>query len=122
MRMKMLVETLGPEDTVSIVAYAGSAGTRARADQGQGQGARSSARSTGLMAGRLDRRCRRHPPGLSAAEQSFDKTGINRVILATDGDFNVGITDPEELKSFVERKRETGVYALGAGLRPRQLQ
>ena len=51
------------------------------------------------------------------AESSFDKTGVNRVILATDGDFNVGISDPEELKSFVERKRETGVYlsVLGFG-------
>ena len=50
------------------------------------------------------------------------KGGINRVILATDGDFNVGITDTDELKSFVERKREEPASSLGAGLRPRQLQ
>jgi Ca-activated chloride channel family protein len=43
------------------------------------------------------------------AEQNLNKKGINRVILATDGDFNVGITDTNELKNFVERKRETGV-------------
>ena len=51
------------------------------------------------------------------AEASFDKGAVNRVILATDGDFNVGIRDPEELKGFVERKRETGVYlsVLGFG-------
>jgi len=51
------------------------------------------------------------------AEQSFMKGGANRVILATDGDFNIGISDPDELKRFVEEKRETGVYlsVLGFG-------
>ncbi|HWT30886.1 MAG TPA: YfbK domain-containing protein, partial [Propylenella sp.] len=51
------------------------------------------------------------------AEQNFDPAGVNRVILATDGDFNVGITDTEELKSFVERQRETGIFlsVLGFG-------
>jgi Ca-activated chloride channel family protein len=51
------------------------------------------------------------------ARQSFRKDGVNRVILATDGDFNVGITNREELKSFVERQRKTGVFlsVLGFG-------
>lgn len=51
------------------------------------------------------------------AERNFDKKGVNRVILATDGDFNVGITDPNELKSFIERKRDSGVFlsVLGFG-------
>ncbi|MDD1606930.1 MAG: DUF3520 domain-containing protein, partial [Methylococcaceae bacterium] len=43
------------------------------------------------------------------AEQNLNAKGINRVILATDGDFNVGITDTNELKSFVEHERKTGV-------------
>ena len=44
-------------------------------------------------------------------------TAVNRVILATDGDFNVGISNPEELKGFVERKRRRGIYltVLGFG-------
>jgi Ca-activated chloride channel family protein len=44
-------------------------------------------------------------------------TGVNRVILATDGDFNVGIRNPETLKGFVERQRQTGIYlsVLGFG-------
>ena len=107
--MKMLVETLDAEDTVSIVAYAGSAGTVLEPTK---------AKDKGRILAALDRLA---PAGSTAgaegirqayqlAEQNFDKNGINRVILATDGDFNVGITDPEELKSFVERKRETGVY------------
>src|SRR6185369_5297169 len=51
------------------------------------------------------------------AEKSFRKGGVNRILLATDGDFNVGITDPNELKGFVEREREKGVYlsVLGFG-------
>ena len=52
------------------------------------------------------------------AEQHFVEDGINRVILATDGDFNVGITDPEELEGFVKRKRASGVFlsVLGFGM------
>jgi Ca-activated chloride channel family protein len=51
------------------------------------------------------------------AEGAFDKAAVNRVILATDGDFNVGITSVDQLKSFIERKRETGIYlsVLGVG-------
>ena len=44
------------------------------------------------------------------AEQSLDKAAVNRVILMTDGDFNVGIADPEKLKDFVAEKRKTGIY------------
>ncbi|MGE0149536.1 MAG: von Willebrand factor type A domain-containing protein, partial [Parvibaculaceae bacterium] len=106
--MKMLVETLGPEDTVAIVTYAGSAGTvleptKAR-DKARIAGALDRLTAGGSTAGAEGIR-----QAYQLAEQGFDASGINRVILATDGDFNVGITDPEELKSFVERKRDTGV-------------
>jgi Ca-activated chloride channel family protein len=106
--MKMLVETLAPEDTVSIVAYAGSAGTVLEPTRARDKAKISSALDR-LMAGGSTAGAEGIRQAYQLAEQSFDKTGINRVILATDGDFNVGITDPEELKSFVERKRETGV-------------
>ena len=51
------------------------------------------------------------------AEQNFDETAVNRVILATDGDFNVGISNHEELKKYVERKRDKGIFlsVLGFG-------
>ncbi|MGD1924135.1 MAG: von Willebrand factor type A domain-containing protein [Paracoccaceae bacterium] len=113
---RMLVQSLEPEDTVSIVTYAGSAGTVLKPTEVSDQSA--------ILAA-LDRL---HAGGSTAggegirqayrlAEQSFDAEGVNRVILATDGDFNVGITDPEQLQDFVERKRDSGVFlsVLGFG-------
>lgn len=52
------------------------------------------------------------------AERTFDPASVNRVILATDGDFNVGITDPKTLKQFVSEKRKKGIYlsVFGVGL------
>jgi Ca-activated chloride channel family protein len=44
------------------------------------------------------------------AERNFDPKAVNRVILATDGDFNIGITDPRALENFIVDKRKTGVY------------
>ena len=51
------------------------------------------------------------------AEQTFVKDGVNRVMLATDGDFNVGLTDDDDLKRLIEEKRKTGVFlsVLGFG-------
>jgi Ca-activated chloride channel family protein len=106
--LKLLVDTMGPEDTVSIVTYAGSAGTVLEPTK-----AKDKAKIIGaldrLMAGGSTAGAEGIRQAYQLAEQSFDKSGINRVILATDGDFNVGITDPEELKSFIERKRDSGV-------------
>ena len=52
------------------------------------------------------------------AQQSFIKDGINRVILATDGDFNVGISNPSRLEELIAEKRRSGVYlsVLGFGM------
>lgn len=114
--MKMLVDTLGPEDSVAIVTYAGSAGTVLEPTKARDK-ARILAALDNLAAGGSTAGAEGIRQAYNLAEQNFDRTGINRVILATDGDFNVGITDPEELKSFVERKRDTGVYlsVLGFG-------
>ena len=51
------------------------------------------------------------------AAENFVKDGINRVILATDGDFNVGVTSREDLLQLIERKRERGIFlsVLGVG-------
>ena len=114
---RLLLEELAPEDTVAIVTYAGSAGTLlaptrvAERDAILAKLRRLS--SGGFTAGGEGIR-----QAYLLAEQSFVKNGINRVILATDGDFNVGITDVDELKGFVQRKRVGGVYlsVLGFGM------
>ena len=56
------------------------------------------------------------------AEQSFVKDGVNRVMLATDGDFNVGQTDDDDLKRLIEEKRKSRRLPVGVRLRPRQPQ
>ncbi len=114
--LTMLVDQMRDGDTIAIVAYAGSAGVVLEATPGserakivnaidQFQAGGSTAGAEGIR------------QAYQLAEATFDDDAINRVILATDGDFNVGISDPERLEDFVARKRETGVYlsVLGFG-------
>lgn len=105
---KLLLSSLRPDDTVAIVAYAGSAGTvlepTQAADKNKILAALDRLSAGGSTAGAEGIR-----QAYQLAERQLDEKGVNRVILATDGDFNVGISDPDELKNFVERKRETGV-------------
>ena len=113
---RLLLDSLDADDTVAIVTYAGSAGTVLEptkvAEAGKILAALEQLHSGGSTAGAEGIR-----QAYRLAEQSFDAEGVNRVILATDGDFNVGITDMDELQGFVERKRETGVLlsVLGFG-------
>ncbi len=105
---KLLLDSLSPDDTVSIVTYAGRAGTVLEPTKA-GERAKILAsldrlRSRGSTAGAEGIR-----QAYQLAEQNYQENGVNRVILATDGDFNVGITNQDELKSYIERKRKTGV-------------
>ena len=114
--LKLLLGTLAPEDTVAIVAYAGSAGTvlppTPVAERGRILAALEHLDAGGSTAGGEGIR-----QAYLLAERHFVEGGVNRVILATDGDFNVGITDTDELESFIARKRESGVFlsVLGFG-------
>jgi Ca-activated chloride channel family protein len=114
--MKLLLDTLSPEDTVAIVVYAGAAGTVLEptkiADKHKILAALDNLSAGGSTAGAAGIR-----QAYALAESNLDKKAVNRVILATDGDFNVGITNREELKGFVERKRKSGVFlsVLGFG-------
>ncbi|RYE45177.1 MAG: VWA domain-containing protein [Hyphomicrobiales bacterium] len=112
----LLVDQLGANDTISIVAYAGSAGvvlepTKAT-DKAKIIGALENLSAGGSTAG---------AEGIELAyrlaEQNKVADGVNRVILATDGDFNVGIDDPEDLKTYIKSKRDGGVFlsVLGFG-------
>ncbi len=113
---KLLLESLQPDDTIGIVVYAGGAGTVLEPTKVSEKKKILTALDN-LSAGGSTAGAEGIRQAYQLAEAGFDKDAVNRVILATDGDFNVGITDPEELKDFVERKRETGVFlsVLGFG-------
>ena len=114
--LKMLVDGLGPDDTVAIVVYAGAAGTVLEPTHTKERG-RIIAALERLSAGGSTAGAEGIRQAYALAESQFEEDAVNRVILATDGDFNVGITNPRELQDFIERKRETGVYlsVLGFG-------
>ena len=114
--MALLLDSLKPTDTVAIVVYAGAAGqvlapTPVREKQAI-LDALGSLRPGGSTAGAAGIQL-----AYELAGRSFRKDGVNRILLATDGDFNVGITDREALKSLVERERDKGVFlsVLGFG-------
>ena len=115
--LKMLLGTLAPDDRVAIVTYAGSASVLlepTRAGEKRRIGAALERLSaTGFTAGGEGIR-----QAYLLAERHYVDNGINRVILATDGDFNVGNTDPDELTGFIERRRASGIFlsVLGFGM------
>ena len=112
----MLVDQLGDQDTVSIAVYAGAAGEILPPTPGTEKGkilaAFEALDAGGSTAGGEGLRL-----AYNLAERNLDPDGVNRVMLLTDGDFNVGINDPERLEDFISRKRETGIYlsVLGFG-------
>jgi Ca-activated chloride channel family protein len=107
--LRLLVDTLKPDDTVGIVTYAGQASGTLEPTKVSEKG-KILAAIDKLQAGGSTAGAAGLVEAYRMAEAGFEKKAINRVILGTDGDFNVGITDINELKSFVERKRETGVF------------
>ena len=115
--LKLLLTTLAPEDRVAIVAYAGAAGVVLEPTP-------VSERSTivasleRLGAGGSTAGAEGIHEAYRLAGEHFVAGGVNRVILATDGDFNVGISDPDALEDYIARKRESGVSlsVLGFGM------
>ena len=106
--MKMLVKRMSPEDRVAIAVYAGAAGMVLESTPGN-ERAKILAAIDQLTAGGSTNGGAGIRLAYSLAEQGFMADGINRVLLATDGDFNVGTTDTEALKNLVEAKRASGV-------------
>ncbi len=112
-----LADQLGPRDTVSMVAYAGSAGVMLPPTSGEERGAIKNA-LYGLSSGGSTNGEGGIKLAYQLAQAHFDPEGINRVILCTDGDFNVGVSDQGSLVRLVEEKRKSGVYltVLGFGM------
>ena len=114
---KLLLNTLDEDDTVSIVTYASSTGTVLEPTRVKNKAeilaALNNLRAGGSTAGAAGLEL-----AYQNAQENFDDKGVNRVILATDGDFNVGFSSPDDMKTFVEKKRETGIFlsVLGFGM------
>jgi Ca-activated chloride channel family protein len=106
---RLFAQQLRDDDTLAIVSYA--SGTRVvleptpGKDKGKILDAIDGLRAGGGTAGGegLQR-------AYDMAQRNFDPKAVNRVILATDGDFNLGITDPKQLERFIADKRRSGVY------------
>ena len=107
--LNLLIDELRPQDRVSMVVYAGAAGAvlqpTAGTDKLHMRCAVEALSAGGSTAG---------GQGLSLAyrlaKQNYRSGQVNRVILMTDGDFNVGVSDPSKLEDFVAEQRKTGIY------------
>ncbi|MFN6482541.1 MULTISPECIES: YfbK domain-containing protein [unclassified Nostoc] len=114
--LKLLVNKLRPEDRVSLVVYAGNAGLVLPTTPGS-QKSKILAAIDRLEAGGSTAGGQGIELAYKIAKQSFLKSGNNRVILATDGDFNVGVSSDAELTRLIEQKRDQGIFltVLGFG-------
>lgn len=113
---RLLVDQLKPDDTIGIVTYASGSGIALEptkvSDKGKILAAIDRLGAGGSTAGAAGIQ-----DAYRLAETNFDKSAVNRIILATDGDFNVGMTNQDELKGYIERKRQSGIFLsiLGVG-------
>ncbi|OQP57650.1 hypothetical protein A3860_08440 [Niastella vici] len=112
--LNLLAEQLRPEDRIAIVVYAGNAGLvlPSTNDKYKIREAINGLEAGGSTAGGAGIEL-----AYKTAQQNFMKNGNNRVVLCTDGDFNVGASSDDELENLIEQKRASGVYltVLGFG-------
>ena len=115
--LKLLVNNLRDKDKVAIVTYAGNAGVKLEATPGSDkqkireaidelEASGSTAGGEGIML------------AYKIAQKNFISGGNNRIILCTDGDFNVGVSSDKELEKLIEQKRKSGIFltVLGYGM------
>nr|WP_294942529.1 von Willebrand factor type A domain-containing protein [uncultured Mucilaginibacter sp.] len=115
--LKMLADQLRPQDKLAIVVYAGNAGLVLPSTPGDNKttiyNAIDNLSSGGSTAGGAGIKL-----AYKIAAESLMKKGNNRIILATDGDFNVGASSDDDMEKLIERERESGIFlsALGYGM------
>ncbi len=115
--LKLLVNNLRDKDKVAIVTYAGSAGVKLEATPGSDKqkireaideltAGGSTAGGAGILL------------AYKIAKKNFISNGNNRIILCSDGDFNVGVSSAEGLEQLIEKERKSGVFltVLGYGM------
>ncbi len=107
--LNLLIDQLRPQDQVSMVAYAGSAGAVLGPTDGR-QKLKMRCALAALEAGGSTAGGQGLALAYGLAQERFDAKAVNRVILLTDGDFNVGVADPARLKDMVADKRKSGIY------------
>ncbi|QCX38481.1 DUF3520 domain-containing protein [Aureibaculum algae] len=114
---KLLVNQLRDEDKVSIVVYAGAAGVVLKPTSGSNKTKIIEALEN-LSAGGSTAGGEGINLAYKIAEQNFKKKGNNRVILATDGDFNIGASSDDAMEELIKEKRKSGIFltALGFGM------
>ncbi|REH00345.1 vWA domain-containing protein [Flavobacterium aquicola] len=115
--MRILVKELRAKDKVSIVVYAGSAGVVLSPTSGDEKEVIMDAFDE-LHAGGITAGGEGIELAYKLAEENFIKEGNNRVIIATDGDFNVGSSTDKDMEDLIEEKRKSGVFltVLGFGM------
>lgn len=115
--LKLLVNNLRPQDKVSIVVYAGNAGLVLPSTSGNNK-ARINDAIERLQAGGSTAGGAGIKLAYNIAQQEFIRGGNNRVILATDGDFNVGVSGDNELETLITAERQKGIFltCLGFGM------
>ena len=114
--MRMLVDVLAPRDRVAIVVYAGASGLVLPSTPGDQKEVIHRAIAQ-LEAGGSTNGAAGIRLAYQVARQNFIRGGVNRVVLATDGDFNVGVTSQDELVRLIEEERASGIFlsVLGVG-------
>jgi len=115
--LALLLKSLRSQDRVSIVVYAGAAGVVLGPTPGD-QRARIQSSLDRLEAGGSTAGGEGIEKAYELAHQQFIPEGNNRVILATDGDFNVGLSSDQEMVTLIEEKRKKGIFltVLGFGM------
>jgi Ca-activated chloride channel family protein len=114
---KLMVKKLHPQDRVAIVVYAGAAGVILPSTEANEKetiiNAIEKLRAGGSTAGGQGIQL-----AYKIAKENFIKNGNNRIILATDGDFNVGVSSTSEMVRLIEEKRKEGIFltVLGFGM------
>jgi Ca-activated chloride channel homolog len=114
--MRLLVDKLTENDRVAIVIYAGGSGLALKSTPGNEKEKILQALEE-LQAGGSTNGAEGIELAYKIAAENFIKGGVNRVILATDGDFNIGVTNQGDLIRLIEAKAKTGVFlsVLGVG-------
>ncbi|EAR51426.1 Putative membrane protein with von Willebrand (VWA) domain [Oceanicola granulosus HTCC2516] len=113
---RLMLSELRPQDEIAIVAYAGSAG-EVLAPTPAGERATILAALERLAAGGSTNGAGGLEQAYATAEAMTEDGEVSRILLATDGDFNVGLSDPSALEDFIADKRDSGTYlsVLGFG-------